>query len=113
MNEFYKDADYIKEVKRLFAVFASRMTPRVSSVEAYDELALIEEKIGLVNLLKDKNLCNGKPTSYLTMSRIGMKMRTDRKKRINLMFTLDRAAEHAVYEIMYAEKYKNHKLSAL
>lgn len=107
MKEFFAESIYIKEVVRLAVIFLSR-DGFMPKDEARKEIDLINEKIGLENLYNDPDFAMGKPMSYLTMSRIGRTHRMNRIDRVTFILTLDRAMEHAVYEVLHSGRYANH-----
>lgn len=98
--EYANNPLYIKIFIRIAVAFLVR-AGHFNKEEAEFEVNLIIERIGLEEFVKASgktNLCN---VPYCTMIRKGAKTRKNRQDKVGIALTLDRAVEHALYELIH------------
>lgn len=98
MEHFADNPKFINAFKRLALLFLVR-GGLFDEENARLELKIIEDRIGLVEFVKAFGGCKFCNERYVTMVRVGAKVRKTRKERIDIALTLDRAAEHALFEV--------------
>lgn len=98
MKDYNKNTNYHLLFIR-YAIFFLVRGGKFNEEQAKFEIGLIKEKIGLEDFL---NGFGGRfvHADYIRMTRIGANVRLNRQDRIEVALTLDRAAEHALFEFL-------------
>lgn len=101
MRDYNKNEAYQLLFVR-YAIFFLVRGGKFDKEQAKFELDLIKERIGLEDFLSGfgGRFCN---VGYIRMTRIGARVRLNRQDRIEIALTLDRAAEHALFEFTNGE----------
>jgi len=98
MRKFATHPEYIAIFIRIAVNFLVR-AGHFTEDEAKFEIEMISERIGVAKFVEASGrgkFCN---EPYITMIRVGATVKKNRKARVEVAMTLDRAAEHALYVI--------------
>jgi len=92
---FYEDPIFKKKFHSIAATFLSRSEYFTTRHEALMEVLNLTDRVDMKSIVDDTE------KSYVSLSRVGMKVKLDRKKRKHIAMILENALNHASIESGY------------